>query len=377
MNIRSHIDRWLDKNRDEVLSWRRYLHAYPELSHQEHGTTAYIAGILRGYGLEPHLFPTTGLMVDIGTPRIAFRGDIDALPIEEETGLPFSSQNPGVMHACGHDVHTTIALAIACALSEYPEPVDVRVIFQPAEEVMYGGAPDVIAWGGIKGIEKIYAVHCEPALETGTIGVRAGAITSAADILTVNVYGPGGHTSRPQLTNDVVFALSSLVTQLPALLSRRVDPRTGTVLVFGSIHAGNAANAIPQMGSVSGTLRTASVDVWLSIQPLLEELIGHILAPTGCSYDIDYTRGIPPVVNDPIATHLLIDHSPFRVVEALQSSGGEDFSWYLQQIPGCMARLGCKTNVEYDLHQADLIVDENCIDVGVKLFASVLHADRL
>ena len=191
MNIRSHIDRWLDKNRDEVLSWRRYLHAYPELSHQEHGTTAYIAGILRGYGLEPHLFPTTGLMVDIGTPRIAFRGDIDALPIEEETGLPFSSQNPGVMHACGHDVHTTIALAIACALSEYPEPVDVRVIFQPAEEVMYGGAPDVIAWGGIKGIEKIYAVHCEPALETGTIGVRAGAITSAADILTVNVYGPG------------------------------------------------------------------------------------------------------------------------------------------------------------------------------------------
>ncbi|MDO4685687.1 MAG: amidohydrolase [Corynebacterium sp.] len=377
MNIRTHIDRWLEKNRDEVLSWRRYLHAYPELSHQEHGTTAYIAEILRGYGLTPKLFPTTGLMVDIGNPRIAFRGDIDALPIQEETGLPFSSQNPGVMHACGHDVHTTIALAIACALAEYPEPIDVRVIFQPAEEVMYGGAPDVIDWGGIDGIEKIFAVHCEPTLHTGTIGVRAGAITSAADILTVNVHGPGGHTSRPQLTNDVVFALSSVVTQLPALLSRRIDPRTGTVLVFGSIHAGNAANAIPQTGSVSGTLRTASVDVWMTIQPLLEELISQVLAPTGCSFDIDYMRGIPPVVNDPIATHLLIDHSPFRVVEALQSSGGEDFSWYLQKIPGCMVRLGCKTTEEYDLHQSDLIVDEDCIDVGVKLFASILHADRL
>lgn len=378
--IRTHIDSWLAANEDLMHSWRQHLHQHPELSHMEYDTTAFLERTLREYGLEPKLFPGTGLMVDLGPaegPRIAFRADIDALPIEEHTHLSFASTHAGVMHACGHDVHTTVALATAIALSTYPLRTAVRFIFQPAEEVMDGGAKDVIAWGGLDGIDQIYALHAEPKLRVGLIGARAGAITSAGDIVEVRVTGAGGHTSRPHMTTDVVYALSLVVTQLPALLSRRVDPRTGTVMVFGAINAGYAANAIPEHGTIAGTIRTADIGVWRTIEPLIRELITQILAPTGCSFDIRYTRGVPPVVNDDVATAQLVAAAqaidPVSVVEAPQSSGGEDFSWYLEHVPGSMARLGCwsGTGEKYDLHRSDLVVDPRCIGVGVRLFGSL------
>lgn len=378
--IRAHIDRWLAANESQMHSWREHLHKNPELSHMEYGTTEFLANTLREHGLEPQLFPGTGLMVDLGPsdgPRIAFRGDIDALPIEEHTGLSFASTHPGVMHACGHDVHTTIALSTAIALSTYPLRTGVRVIFQPAEEVMEGGAPEVISWGGLEGVDQIFALHAEPKLRVGKIGARAGAITSAGDIVEVRVTGPGGHTSRPHMTADVVYALSLLVTQLPGLLSRRVDPRTGTVMVFGSINAGYAANAIPESGMVTGTVRTADIAVWRTIEPLIRELIAQILAPTGCGFDIRYIRGVPPVINDDVSTSMLVaaaqEIDPVCVVEAPQSSGGEDFSWYLEHVPGSMARLGCwsGTGEKFDLHRSDLVVDPRCLAVGVRLFGAL------
>nr|WP_245974925.1 amidohydrolase [Corynebacterium alimapuense] len=378
------VDEWLRVHGEEVTGWRRHFHSHPELSHKEFLTTDFVEHTLRAHSLSPVRFPGTGLMVDIGPSggdRLAFRADMDALPVTEVTGLDFASTVPGVAHACGHDVHTTVALALACSLADNAHLLNhgIRVLFQPAEEVMDGGASQVIEWGGLKDVGSIFAVHVEPKLRVGKIGVRTGAITSAADVITLKVTGPGGHSSRPHLTADVVYALGKVITELPGLLSRRVDPRTGTVLVFGSINAGHAPNAIPESGIVAGTIRTADIATWRVIQTLMEELIAQILAPTGCSYELDYLRGVPPVINDDVATALLVDAArsvdPQSVINAPQSSGGEDFSWYLEHVPGSMARLGCGTGngPSHDLHQGDLVVDERSIGVGVRLFASVVE----
>lgn len=381
MSVTAQVEAWMRAHRDEVLGWRRHIHAHPELSNQEHQTTEFLATVLRAHGLEPVLFPGTGLMVDIGpndTERVAFRADIDALPLPESTGLEFSSLNDGISHACGHDVHTTVVLALACALADVELEYGVRMIFQPAEEVMDGGAEEVIRCGALNGVHSIFALHVEPKLRVGRIGIRAGAITSASDVIDIVVHGPGGHTSRPHLSADVIYGLGALATQLPALLSRRVDPRTGTVLVFGQIESGIAPNAMPDTGRLRGTLRTADIHTWRTMEPLLSELIGQVLAPTGCSHTLEYTRGVPPVLNDDVATALFAAAGkrmdPQSIVESPQSSGGEDFSWYLEHVPGSMARLGCWSGEgdRHDLHQGDLLVDEGAITVGVSVFAALL-----
>lgn len=382
-SVSEHVMGWLREHHAEVIGWRRHFHENPELSHMEFSTTDFIERTLRERGASPRRFPGTGLMVDIGPESerlLAFRADIDALPITEHSELPFASKNVGVMHACGHDIHTTVALALACALIDAPLDIGVRVIFQPAEEVMDGGAPEVIAAGALENVGSIFALHAEPKLKTGKVGVRTGAITSAGDVIEVKVFGPGGHSSRPHLTADVVYGLSKIVTELPALLSRRVDPRTSTVMVFGTINAGYAPNAIPEQGSVSGTIRTGDIAVWRGIQELMEELVAQILAPTGCEHQIVYTKGVPPVINDDVATAILAQAAkgidPQVVVQAPQSTGGEDFSWYLEHVPGSMARLGCwdGQGAPGDLHQADMRADEGCIPIGVELFARVVDS---
>ncbi|OFT33755.1 N-acyl-L-amino acid amidohydrolase [Corynebacterium sp. HMSC08C04] len=385
--ISTFVNEWFDNHRAEVIAWRRHIHRHPETSNNEVETTNFIARRLEEYGLNPQRFPQTGLMVDIGPDteqgRLAFRADIDALPVTEVTGLEYTSENPGAMHACGHDVHTTIALGLACALADFERahslPLGVRVIFQPAEEVWVGGATDVIEWGALEGVNSIFAVHVEPKLRVGRIGVRAGAITSATDVVELEIKGPGGHTSRPHLSADVVYALGKAITELPALLSRRVDPRTGTVLVFGQVNSGYAPNAMPESGTLTGTMRTADIGIWRGMQALFSELVEQVLAPVGVEHELTYHRGVPPVLNDDVSTALLASAAqaidPQAVVQAPQSSGGEDFSWYLEHVPGSMARLGCWSGEgeQHDLHMGDLNVDERCIGVGVKLFGSVVE----
>lgn len=385
--ISTFVNEWFDNHRAEVIAWRRHIHRHPETSNNEVETTNFIARRLEEYGLNPQRFPQTGLMVDIGPDteqgRLAFRADIDALPVTEVTGLEYTSENPGAMHACGHDVHTTIALGLACALADFERahslPLGVRVIFQPAEEVWVGGATDVIEWGALEGVNSIFAVHVEPKLRVGRIGVRAGAITSATDVVELEIKGPGGHTSRPHLSADVVYALGKAITELPALLSRRVDPRTGTVLVFGQVNSGYAPNAMPESGRLTGTMRTADIGIWRGMQALFSELVEQVLAPVGVEHELTYHRGVPPVLNDDVSTALLASAAqaidPQSVVQAPQSSGGEDFSWYLEHVPGSMARLGCWSGEgeQHDLHMGDLNVDERCIGVGVKLFGSVVE----
>ncbi|TXS62715.1 N-acyl-L-amino acid amidohydrolase [Corynebacterium sp. LK14] len=385
--ISTFVNAWFDSHRSEVISWRRHIHRHPETSNNEVETTNFIARTLKEYGLQPQRFPETGLMVDIGPDtelgRLAFRADIDALPVTEVTGLEYTSENPGTMHACGHDVHTTIALGLACAMADYQREhsleLGLRIIFQPAEEVWVGGATDVIEWGALEGVNSIFAVHVEPKLRVGRIGVRAGAITSATDVVELEVKGPGGHTSRPHLSADVVYALGKVITELPALLSRRVDPRTGTVLVFGQVNSGYAPNAMPESGTLTGTMRTADIAIWRDMQNLFSELVDQVLAPVGVEHELTYHRGVPPVLNDDVSTALLASAAqaidPQAVVQAPQSSGGEDFSWYLEHVPGSMARLGCWSGEgeQHDLHMGDLNVDERCIGVGVKLFGSVVE----
>lgn len=387
--ISTFVSRWVEDHREEILSWRRHLHCNPELSHMERHTTEFILDKLRAAGLDPQSLPATGAMADIGPndkPLVAFRGDIDALPIQEDTGLDFSSQHPGVMHACGHDIHTTIVLALACALAEFVAtygddalPVQVRVIFQPAEEVMDGGAVEVIEAGALVGVSSIFALHCEPKLRTGEVGVRTGAITSAADVIEVVLRGPGGHTSRPHLTTDLVYTAGLVITQLPGLLSRRVDPRSGSVLVFGAVNGGATFNAIPQEVRLVGTFRTAALSVWRKGEEMLTELLEQIVAPTGASMEIRYTKGVPPVTNDDIATAMIAQAvkkvDPHALREAPQSSGGEDFSWYLEHVPGSMARLGAWDGKgdKPDLHQPDIVFDERCIPVGIRMFAGVVE----
>lgn len=385
-DIAAYVNAWFERHRGDVVGWRRHIHRHPEISNKEVETTNFIATILGEHGLVPQRYPDTGLQVDIGPDteagRLAFRADIDALPITEVSGLEFTSTTRGVAHACGHDVHTTIALALACAVAdfdrEYGLDIGVRVIFQPAEEVWVGGATDVIEWGALEGVNSIYAVHVEPKLRVGRIGVRTGAITSATDVVELELRGPGGHTSRPHLSADVVYALGKLITELPGLLSRRVDPRSGTVVVFGTVNSGYAPNAMPESGTLTGTVRTADIGIWRDMQSLFSQLVGEILAPTGVEYDLTYHRGVPPVLNDDVATALLASAAqaidPQAVVQAPQSSGGEDFSWYLEQVPGSMARLGCWSGdgEKFDLHMGDLVVDERAIAVGVKLFGAVV-----
>ena len=384
--IATAVGEWIRANEATVTQWRRHIHAHPELSHEEVATTAFISEVLCEHGLNPVPFPGTGLYVDLGPTdgeRLAFRADIDALSVAEISGLEFASGTPGVSHSCGHDVHTTVALGLACALADFQRvhdlPLGIRVIFQPAEEVWVGGATDVIEWGALEGVHSIFAIHAEPKLRVGRIGIRAGAITSATDVVELNIKGPGGHTSRPHLSADVIYALGKVITELPALLSRRVDPRTGTVLVFGQVNSGYAPNAIPETGSLTGTMRTADIGIWRDMQSLFTELVDQILAPVGVEHELTYNRGVPPVLNDDVATALLASAAqsidPQAVVQAPQSSGGEDFSWYLEKVPGSMARLGCWSGEgeQHDLHMGDLIVDERAIGVGIKLFGAVVE----
>lgn len=380
------LDDWLAAHRGDVVAWRRSLHSLPELGRDEHRTTEMVSRRLMAAGLEPRTLPGgTGLVCDVGFGEhcVALRADLDALPLAEETGLPFASTVPGVMHACGHDAHTAMALGAALALASAPTlPGRVRLIFQPAEEVQPGGAIDMVADGAMEGVERIFALHCDPRLEVGRLGTKAGPITSACDLLEIRLTSPGGHTARPHLTADLVQAIGLLITQLPLLLTRQVDPRSGTVLVWGAVEAGHAANAIPQHGVLRGTLRTADHGTWGQLEDKVRMLVAALLAPTGVGYVLDHVRGVPPVVNEAVSAGILRD----AVIAALgedaatgteQSSGGEDFAWYLENVPGSMARLGVWSGhgPMRDIHQPTFDLDERALPVGVRvLVGSALAA---
>ncbi|MGO4454325.1 amidohydrolase [Arthrobacter sp. RAF14] len=373
---------WLEPLLPELIEFRRDLHAHPELSFKEFRTTDRLVARLEAAGLTPRRLEGTGVVVDVGEGPIAtaLRGDIDALPIIEETGLPFASTNHGVTHACGHDVHTTTMLGVALVLHamHQSEPLggSVRIIFQPAEETMPGGALSCIAQGVLDGVPRIMALHCDPKIDVGHIGTRIGAITSASDTIKIELTGRGGHTSRPHLTEDLVFALAQIAVNVPAVLSRRIDVRSAVSVVWGQISAGSAPNAIPANGYMAGTMRCLDRDAWHGAGELLDAVVQQVAAPYGVDVHLEHTRGVPPVVNSEHETALIeaaarAELGESAVVLTPQSMGGEDFAWFLADVPGAMMRLGTRTpgGEEYDLHRGDYILDERALGYGIRVLA--------
>ena len=361
----------------DLIALRRDIHAHPEIAFAEKRTTDLIVERLKGLGLAPQVLPSgTGVLCDIGTdgPLIALRADIDALALPDTKDVTYRSQVDGVAHACGHDAHTAILLGAAAELVRQADlPGRVRLVFQPGEETVPGGALTVIDAGGLDEVEQIYALHCDPRVDVGQLGLRSGAITAACDGIDVQLSGPGGHTSRPQLTVDLVYALGRLVTDLPGLLSRRVDPRAGLSVVWGTIDAGHATNAVPSTGSVAGTVRVLDRDAWDGAEEIVRGLVDQIVGPTGAKAQISYVRGVPPVINDARCVGLqrealVASLGADAVTTTQQSMGGEDFSWYLEQIPGALARLGVHSpdRQRVDLHQSTFDIDERSLAVGVR-----------
>lgn len=378
----------VDALEPELIALRRDLHAHPEIGYQEHRTTEVVRERLEASDIRTRRLDGTGLVAELGaeqpTIRIGLRADLDALPVQEQTGLPFASLEPGMCHACGHDVHTAGVLGATLALAAVEQQlleagIAVRAIFQPAEEVLPGGAESIVAQGELVDVDRIFAVHCDPSIDVGTVGLAAGPITAACDDVTVTVTGRGGHTSRPHLTGDLTYALAKVITDVPAVLSRRLDPRAGAALVWGAVHAGSAPNVIPSSGTARGTLRMLDAQTWLRAEGLVEQIVHEVVAPYRVHAEVHHERGVPPVVNDDACIDALRRSAATLIgtdapVGTPQSLGGEDFSWMLQRTPGALARLGTRTpgGATYELHQGNLVVDERAVAIAAKVLAGAV-----
>jgi amidohydrolase len=382
--VNAAVERFLSQHESELISFRRHLHANPELGRTEYETTLALTRRLEEAGLRPStLSGGTGLTCDVGGvhpgPTIALRADIDALPIQDlKEDVPYRSLRPGICHACGHDVHTSVLLGAGLALAGVASELrgTIRLVFQPAEETS-NGAVDVINDGRLEGVDAIFGLHCDPSLAVGKVATRFGAITGSADHVEVLLRGPGGHTARPHLTADLVYVISRVIADLPAGLSRVADPRHAISLVFGMVSAGTAANVIPNTAVARGTLRALDRDAWDLAPKLVERLLEGVISPFGVSHELIYKRGTPPVDNSPEETKIFrraigTALGPDAVADANQSLGGEDFAWYLEGTPGSFARLGVRIpGTELDLHVGNFDADERAIGIGVRVMAQV------
>lgn len=374
---------YLDAHEDELIAFRRHLHAHPELSHAEVLTTELIAERLRIAGLEPTVLSSgTGLVCDLGTadgPRVVLRGDIDALAMDDTTTAAYRSTVPGVAHGCGHDLHTTVVLGAGLALA-HQGVGGVRLVFEPAEESVPGGAVTVIGDGALDGAGVVFGLHADPKLDVGTVGIRPGALTAAADIVEIELRGPGGHTARPELTVDLVAEAARIAAQLPALVAADPTAEDALHLVFGALQAGDAANVIPTTAVLRGSVRTTDVVRWRSAQQIVTDALTSLVHDPRMEVECRYRRGVPPVVNDSgvaarateIATRLL---GADCVVVPPRSRGGDSFAWYLEEAPGCYLRLGVhdptRSPVRLDLHSGAFDVDDRAIAIGVELLVAL------
>ncbi len=380
------LDELVDQRVDELVAMRRHLHAHPELSGEEHDTTDLILERLWAAGLDPVVLPSgTGVICDVGpgstAPAVALRGDIDALAMQDDKDVPYRSRHDGVAHACGHDVHTVITLGAGLVLDEWLRARGeaggrVRLIFEPAEEQVPGGAVEVIATGALDGVRSVFGLHCDPKLDAGTIGVRAGALTYAADLVEVHLSGPGGHTARPKLTVDLVDVAARVVREVPTRLAEAVAG-SEVLLVFGAIAAGDAANVIPTRAELRGSLRTPDRDLWHRSDELLRSALAEVVDPTGAAWELVHRRGVPPVVNREHETGLLATAAETvlgtqGVTTTPRSVGGDSFSWYLERTGGTYGRLGTHTPgvaERLDLHAGTFDVDESVIPIGAEVLA--------
>lgn len=397
--VRDRVGALVEQRAAELVYMRRWFHARPELSRAEHETTATLWERLKVEGLDPHVLAVgTGLVCDIGHegPIVAIRGDMDGLALHDAKDVPYRSTREGVCHACGHDVHMAVALGAALVLRDLIGAGllhgRVRLIFEPSEEVQPGGALDVIEEGWIDDVSAIFGMHCDPKLDAGRLGCRIGAITSASDALHVRLTGPGGHTARPHLTVNLTDEAARLVRELPGVVQAYVDGPAEVRLVFGMLHSGSAPNVIPSEAQMAGSLRTPSPEAWDLLGTVVPRAIASVLDTDlrpdargghqgarhdGLHWHLEHRRGIPPVVNDPVATRLVARAAlevggSAAVSDTPHSWGGDTFGWYLHRIPGCYARLGTHWpghSEQMDLHQPTFDIDEHAIAFGARVMA--------
>ena len=381
MNIRKEIKE-IEKM---IIDWRRDFHQFPELSFQEHRTGDVIADELRSMGLEPKVkVGKTGVTADLkfgNGPVIGLRADMDALPIQETSGLPFSSQNDGVMHACGHDGHMAMLLGAAKALTQNDNQYNgaVRFIFQPAEEGE-GGARYMIEDGCLEGIDEIYGIHVWNYQPVGEVGVKDGPVLAAADMFDIKIKGIGGHGAAPQGTVDSVVVASHLVQALQTIVSRNTNPLESTVISIGKINGGNNFNIIADEVSLSGTARAYSEENRNLIKTRMEEIIKGVEKTYNANITFDYKDGYPPTINHVGPTQKVLKAAEKVVGDKAGmpylSMGGEDFAYYLKEKPGCFFFVGSAPNeqelFETPHHCSHFTMDERALLVGPSIYLNLL-----
>lgn len=370
---------------ERLIEIRRDLHAHPELSSQEFRTAGVVASLLRELGMEVSEgvgeTGVTGLLRGgKAGPTVAIRADMDALPIHELADVPFKSQVDGVMHACGHDIHTTCALGAAMALAEVREELagDVLFIFQPAEEVNFG-AKKMVDDGVMTSprVDMIFGLHNHPEVPAGSVAVKAGPLMSAVDHIYLKVTGKGGHGGLPHRDIDPVIAMASTLMNIQTVVSRNVPPLEPAVVSFGTLQGGTANNVIPDFVEATGTVRTYTPETRDLIETRLQEVAAGSAAALGCTGELVYTRELPPVVNDPGAAAVAQRAAEAmvgleRVVDPIPSTGGEDFSVFMEKAPGCFLWLGVGNpaiGALHPWHSPHFVADESSLAIGAGVLA--------
>jgi amidohydrolase len=367
-----------------LVVWRRHIHQHPELGFRERLTAEFIAEKLEEWGI-PHQtgIAKTGIVATIEGNRpgkvLAIRADMDALPIQEENEVSYRSQHDGVMHACGHDGHVTIALGTAYYLSQHRNfSGTVKIIFQPAEEGP-GGAKPMIEAGVLNNpdVDAIIGLHLWNQLPLGTVGVRTGALMAAVETFEVTIHGKGGHGAIPQQTIDSIVVASQGVTALQTIVARNVDPIESAVVTIGKFHAGTACNVIADSAKLAGTVRYFNPNYAGYFQQRIEQVIAGVCQSHGATYALDYHSLYPPVINDGAIADLVrsvaetVVESPIGVVPNCQTMGGEDISFFLQTVPGCYFFLGsanAQKQLDYPHHHPRFDFDETALGMGVEIF---------
>ncbi|WP_052339399.1 amidohydrolase [Gorillibacterium massiliense] len=368
----------VEKLETKLIGYRRHLHAHPELSGEEHETTKTIRKWLRDDGIRLADYPLkTGVVAEIGGlrggPVIAIRADIDALPVQEETELPFASQSPGIMHACGHDVHTAILLGAAQLLKERESELEgtVRLLFQPNEEKAKG-AGQVIQSGALEGVSAVFGLHNKPDLPVGTIGIKAGPLMAAADGFAIHVEGRGSHAAVPEASIDAIVASAHIITALQSVVSRNVSSLDSAVVSVTKLNSGTAWNVIADKADLEGTLRTFREDVRAKVRQRFEQVVTGVGAALGALSSVRWISGPPAVVNDPLWAERSIRTARslgLTVVEPAPSPAGEDFAFYLEKTPGIFFFLGTAGPEEW--HHPKFDADEAALPIGASFFAAL------
>ena len=368
-----------------LVEIRRHIHAHPELSGEEYQTAAFIAGVLSANGLHVEEgIGRTGVIGELkGTQSsddiLAIRTDMDALPIQERTSLEYASRIPGVMHACGHDIHTTVGLGTAMILSQIASELGgkVRFIFQPAEEIAQG-ANWMVKDGVMNNVAAILGLHVFPSIPAGSVGIRYGALTAAADDLEIIIIGESGHGARPHEAIDAIWIASQVITSLQQAISRTQNPLRPVVLSIGKISGGRAPNVIADRVQLLGTVRSLHPETRNNLPDWIEKIVSNVCNSYNAKYQVNYRQGVPSVQNDNALTQLLQSAAEEAWTnERVQilpepSLGAEDFSIYLEHAPGAMFRLGVgyeERIINHPLHHPQFEVDESAIMTGVVTLA--------